>query len=138
MHKSCLILMVRLGCAPAPGSGSGAGSGPCLGCCRGQCLAGKSRGHPIPGVPCLQSSPGSSASPVPASGPARHLEGAGVFSERPLCFFFFLPALPPLQLSHPGCQFKSFLNRSRRVCRVSAPSVIYTVLPGPLCSITEK
>lgn len=53
-------------------------------------------------------------------------------------FLFFLPALPALQLSHPGCQLKSSLNRSRRVCRVSAPSVIYTLLPGPLCSIAEK
>lgn len=53
-------------------------------------------------------------------------------------FFFFLSALSSQKLSRPGCQFKSSLNHSRRVHRISAASVIYTMLPGPLCSVTEK
>lgn len=51
---------------------------------------------------------------------------------------FYFPAPFLWKLSCPGCQFKSSLNHSRHVHRISAPSVIYTVLPGPLCSVTEK
>lgn len=84
---------------------------------------------------CLWSIPSLANSSVAAC----HLGGIEMFLKWPFWFPFLLPALFLWKLLHSGCcQFKSLLNHSKRVCRISVLSVTYTVLPGPFLSVTEK
>lgn len=79
---------------------------------------------------CLWSIPS-----LASSAAACHLGGTEMFLQWPFLFHFF----PPWKLLHSGCcQFRSFLNHSRHVCRISVLSVIYTVLPGPFLPLIEK
>lgn len=129
----CSLLPVGLGSSRAS-----AGSVPCLGCVL--LARGPARGRWDERVrgsrtPSHVKQPQFSQQLCNSSTSGRH---KNVLKMTFFVSFFSLPALSPRELSRPGCQFKNSLNHSRRVRRISALSVIYTVLPGPLRSVTEK